>query len=90
VDKVVGWAVRAGALPLTGHVLLVSGRASFELTQKALMAGIPVLAAVSAPSTLAVDLARDSGMTLVGFLRGGSMNAYTKVERIAVGALDRA
>jgi FdhD protein len=90
VDKVLGWAVRAGALPLTGHVLLVSGRASFELTQKALMAGVPVLAAVSAPSTLAVDLARDSGMTLVGFLRGGSMNVYTKVERIAVGALDRA
>jgi FdhD protein len=90
VDKVLGWAVRAGALPLTGYVLLVSGRASFELTQKALMAGVPVLAAVSAPSTLAVDLARDSGMTLVGFLRGGSMNVYTKVERIAVGALDRA
>jgi FdhD protein len=90
VDKVLGWAVRAGVLPLTGHVLLVSGRASFELTQKALMAGVPMLAAVSAPSTLAVDLARDSGMTLVGFLRGGSMNAYTKVERIAVGALDRA
>ncbi len=82
VDKVVGWAVRAGVLPLTGHVLLVSGRASFELTQKALMAGAPVLAAVSAPSTLAVDLAAETGMTLVGFLRGGSMNVYAGAERI--------
>jgi FdhD protein len=82
VDKVVGWALRAGRLPLTGHVLLVSGRASFELTQKAWMAGIPVLAAVSAPSTLAVDLAADAGMTLVGFLRGTTMNIYTGAQRI--------
>ena len=86
VDKVVGWAVRAGALPLAGHVLLVSGRASFELTQKALMAGAPVLAAVSAPSTLAVDLASEVGMTLVGFLRGPSMNVYSGAERVAVPA----
>ena len=82
VDKVVGWALRAPRLPLRGHVLLVSGRASFELAQKALMAGIPVLAAVSAPSSLAVTLAEESGMTLVGFLRGGSMNAYTGLQRL--------
>jgi FdhD protein len=83
VDKVVGWAVRSERLPLRGHVLLVSGRASFELTQKASMAGIPVLAAVSAPSTLAVDLAGELGLTLVGFLRGGSMNVYAGAERVA-------
>jgi len=82
VDKVIGWAVREGRLPLRATVLLVSGRASFELTQKALMAGIPVLAAVSAPSTLAVDLAEESGMTLVGFLRGDAMNIYTGAQRV--------
>jgi FdhD protein len=82
VDKVVGWAARQQRLPLTGHVLLVSGRASFELTQKASMAGIPVLAAVSAPSTLAVDLAEELGLTLVGFLRNESMNVYAGAERI--------
>ena len=82
VDKVIGWALRAARLPLTGCVLLVSGRASFELVQKAAVAGIPVLAAVSAPSSLAADLADETGMTLVGFLRGPSMNAYTGVERI--------
>jgi FdhD protein len=83
VDKVVGWAVRERRLPLSGHVLLVSGRASFELTQKASMAGIPVLAAVSAPSTLAVELAEEVGVTLVGFLRGSTMNVYTRPDRIA-------
>ncbi len=80
----IGWALRDGRLPLTGHVLLVSGRASFELTQKAWMAGIPMLAAVSAPSTLAAELADEAGMTLVGFLRGRSMNVYTSAERVTV------
>ncbi|PZS34460.1 MAG: formate dehydrogenase accessory sulfurtransferase FdhD [Pseudonocardiales bacterium] len=82
VDKVVGWAARSGALPLTGRILMVSGRASFELAQKAVMAGIPVLAAVSAPSTLAVDLAREAGLTLVGFLRGATMNVYAGGQRV--------
>jgi FdhD protein len=82
VDKIVGWALRDGRLPLSGCVLLVSGRASFELVQKAVLAGIPVLAAVSAPSSLAAELAADSGLTLVGFLRGASMNVYTGAERV--------
>ena len=82
VDKVIGWAVENGRIPLTGTVLLVSGRASFELTQKAVMAGIPVLAAVSAPSSLAVDLAGQAGLTLIAFLRGKSMNVYTRPDRV--------
>ncbi|MEU9861207.1 formate dehydrogenase accessory sulfurtransferase FdhD [Streptomyces sp. NPDC047971] len=82
VDKVVGHALRSGLLPLRGSVLMVSGRASFELVQKAVTAGIPMLAAVSAPSSLAVDLAEESGLTLVGFLRGASMNVYTGAERL--------
>lgn len=82
VDKVIGWALEHDRLPMTATVLLVSGRASFELTQKAVMAGIPVLAAVSAPSSLAVDLASQSGLTLVAFLRGDSMNIYTRPDRI--------
>lgn len=82
VDKVAGWALRNGRLPLAGHVLLVSGRASFELAQKAIMIGVPVLAAVSAPSSLAASLAEESGLTLVGFLRGTTMNVYAGAERI--------
>ena len=84
VDKVIGWALREGRVPLTGHVLLVSGRASFELTQKAWMAGLPLLAAVSAPSTLAAELADEAGMTLIGFLRGSTMNVYTAPHRVTV------
>ncbi|HPY25395.1 MAG TPA: formate dehydrogenase accessory sulfurtransferase FdhD [Mycobacterium sp.] len=82
VDKVIGWALESGRIPLSGVVLLVSGRASFELTQKAVMAGIPILAAVSAPSSLASDLATQSGLTLVAFLRGDSMNVYSRADRI--------
>ncbi|WP_113716898.1 formate dehydrogenase accessory sulfurtransferase FdhD [Arthrobacter dokdonensis] len=82
VDKVVGAAFRERRLPLANTILQVSGRASFELVQKAAMAGVPVLAAVSAPSSLAVDLARESGLTLVGFSRGKTLNVYTHDARI--------
>ncbi|MFF7403244.1 formate dehydrogenase accessory sulfurtransferase FdhD [Streptomyces murinus] len=84
VDKLVGRALQNGELPLSRTVLLVSGRASFELAQKAVMAGIPMLAAVSAPSSLAVDLATETGLTLVGFLRGSSMNVYAGDDRIVL------
>ncbi|MDQ0615660.1 FdhD protein [Microbacterium sp. W4I4] len=87
VDKVVGWAVLNGRLPLAGTVLQVSGRASFELVQKAVMAGIPMLSAVSAPSSLAVEMAESTGLTLLGFVRGASMNVYSRAERVREGIL---
>jgi len=83
VDKVIGWALREERLPLTGTVLQVSGRASFELVQKAWQGGIPVLSAVGAPSSLAVDLADEAGLTLIGFSRGASFNVYTHPERVS-------
>ncbi|MGN0128803.1 formate dehydrogenase accessory sulfurtransferase FdhD [Glutamicibacter soli] len=82
VDKVIGAALREGRMPLSDTVLQVSGRASFELVQKAAMAGIPVLTAVSAPSSLAVDLAQDAGLTLAAFSRGHSVNLYTHAHRV--------
>ena len=82
LDKVIGSKFRAGELPLSEKILLVSGRASFELVQKALMAGIPILVAVGAPSSLAVELAEEFGMTLVGFVRDESFNVYTGKLRI--------
>lgn len=82
VDKVIGWAIQEDLLPLQDSLLVVSSRASFELVQKAALAGIPLLAAVSAPSSLAVELAEESGVTVVGFVRGHSMNVYTRPDRV--------
>jgi FdhD protein len=83
VDKIVGRTLLAGEHPLDASVLVVSGRTSFEIVQKALLAGVPIVAAVSAPSSLAIDLARETGVTLVGFLRGAGFNIYSHPERIA-------
>ena len=83
LDKVIGWAFGAGRLPLGNSVLCVSGRLSFELVQKAAVAGCPIMVAVGAPSSLAVELAADRGVTLCGFVRGGSANVYTEAWRIA-------
>lgn len=84
VDKVAGAALLDGRIPLHEHVLVVSGRLSFDIVQKAVTAGIPALIAVGAPSSLAVDLAEEFGVTLIGFVRGGAFNVYTGVERVAV------
>lgn len=83
VDKVIGRRLMREMLPLSGHVLFVSGRASFEIVQKAFLAGIPIVASVSAPSSLAIDLADEVGITLVGFVRGTSFNIYTHAARIS-------
>ncbi len=85
LDKLIGSRLLAGDLPLHGRIVLVSGRIGFELVQKAAVAGVPILAAVSAPSDLAVDAAAEVGMTLVGFLRGDRFNVYTRPDRVAAG-----
>jgi FdhD protein len=90
VDKVIGWAATQDRLPLAGTVLFVSGRSSFEVVQKAAVAGVPLVAAVSAPSSLAVELAEEIGITLVGFLRGTAMNVYTHPERVVASEVSRA
>ncbi len=83
MDKVIGWALAHGGLPLHPRVLCVSGRLSFELVQKAAVAGAPVLVGVGAPTSLAVKLADDRGLTLCGFARGGRVNVYTRADRVA-------
>lgn len=85
LDKVLGYALQQNLLPLNNHILLVSGRVSFEIIQKALAGGISIVAAISAPSSLSVDFARDAGQTLIGFLRGETMNVYTHSYRITSG-----
>ena len=85
IDKLVGWALLEGRLPLGDGAVLVSGRSSFELVQKALVAGVPMLCSVSAPSSLAVELAREAGLTLVGFLREGRCKVYSGAERVLPG-----
>lgn len=82
MDKVIGWALRGGAVPLAGRILCVSGRLSFELVQKAAVAGCPILVGVGAPSSLAIELAADRGMTLGGFARAGELNVYSGAERV--------
>ncbi len=85
LDKLVGWALLNGTLPLRDAIVMVSGRSSYEIVQKSLAAGVPVVCAVSAPSSLAVSLAREFGVTLVGFIRGERFNVYTHDERIVTG-----
>ena len=82
VDKIVGRMLMREALPLSDHVLCVSGRTSFEIVQKAIFAGVPIVAAVSAPSSLAIDLAQQCGVTLIGFIRGDSFTIYAHPQRI--------
>ncbi len=82
LDKLIGWALLEKLTPLRDHIALLSGRASFEMMQKAHAGGIPIVAAISAPSSLAVEFARESGQTLIGFLRGRAMNLYAGAERI--------
>jgi FdhD protein len=82
LDKLIGWALAAGEIPLTEYLLLLSGRVSYELVQKAVVASIPFIAAVGAPSSLAVDLAERFNITLVGFLHAGSMNVYAHESRV--------
>jgi FdhD protein len=81
-DKLVGWALLEGRLPLGDHAVMVSGRSSFEILQKCLTAGVPIVCAISAPSSLAVDVARRFNITLVGFLRGNRFNVYSAPERV--------
>ena len=83
LDKLIGWAFGEGLLPLHDHLVLVSGRSSYEILQKSLVAGVPVVCAVSAPSSLAVELADRFGLTLIGFLRGDRFNIYSGAERVA-------
>ena len=86
LDKIVGWALFGGRLPLSRNIVMVSGRSSFEILQKSLMAGVPIVCAVSAPSSLAVALAAEFGITLIGFLRGDRFNVYTGLQRVRVPA----
>ena len=81
-DKLIGWALMEGKLPLSNHMVQVSGRSSFEILQKCLTAGVPIVCAISAPSSLAVDVARQFGMTLVGFMRGERFNVYAGFDRV--------
>jgi FdhD protein len=89
LDKLVGWAFREGRLPLHEHLVMVSGRSSYEILQKCLVAGVPIVCAVSAPSSLAVELAERFGITLIGFLRGDRFNVYSGAERIGGAAVAR-
>ncbi len=89
LDKLIGWAFQEDRLPLHDHIVLVSGRSSYEILQKSLVAGVPVVCAVSAPSSLAVELAERFGITLIGFLRGDRFNVYSGVERIAGMEMER-